>query len=157
MVGFLVQISGLHFPGEIGAGVTFESLSKMGPIEAWSGVPMLGQISILTTIAGIEWASESTNPDGHYMAGGKPGDLKFVKSRLLPTTFWDPAGFTARLSEKELTRKRNAELKNGRLAMIGIISIVAATSIPGSVPLLANAPVLTGPAFVMPLVSTAPM
>merc|ERR1719327_2432524 len=119
MVGFLVHINHIHFPGEIGQGVTFESLSQMGPFEAWSGIPMLGQIQILFTIAGIEWSSESKNPDGHYMAGGKPGDLKFLK------TFWDPVGFTSKLSPEELARKRNAELKNGRMAMIGIISLVA--------------------------------
>jgi hypothetical protein len=157
MVGFLVQISGLHFPGDISptAGVSFESLSKMGPIEAWSGIPMLGQAQILFTIAGIEWSSESKNPEGHYMAGGKPGDLKFLQNLTTPGSFWDPAGFTKKLSPEELTRKRNAELKNGRMAMIGIMSVVAATSIPGSVPLLANAPALTGPAFVLPLISSA--
>jgi hypothetical protein len=111
---------------------------------------MLGQAQILFTIAGIEWSSESKNPEGHYMAGGTPGDLKFLK------TFWDPVGFTKKLSPEELKRKRDAELKNGRLAMIGIMSIVAATSIPESVPLLNNAPLLTGPAFVLPLISTAP-
>jgi len=42
------------------------------------------------------------------------------------------------------------ELKNGRLAMIGMASIIAATAIPGSVPLLANAPLIAGPAFVLP-------
>merc|ERR1719506_339431 len=151
MVGFLVHINHLHFPGEIGQGVTFESLSQMGPFEAWSGIPMLGQIQILFTIAGIEFSSESKDPDGHYMRGGTPGNLKFLK------TFWDPVGFTKKLSPEELTRKRNAELKNGRLAMIGIMSCVAATAIPGSVPLLEGAPLLTGPAFVAPLISTAPM
>merc|ERR1719305_226387 len=151
MVGFLVHINHIHFPGEIGQGVTFESLSQMGPFEAWSGIPMLGQIQILFTIAGIEFSSESKDPDGHYMRGGTPGNLKFLK------TFWDPVGFTKKLSPEELTRKRNAELKNGRLAMIGIMSCVAATAIPGSVPALAGAPLLTGPAFVAPLISTAPM
>jgi hypothetical protein len=151
MVGFLVHINHLHFPGEIGQGVTFESLSQMGPFEAWSGIPMLGQAQILFAIAGIEWNSESKDPDGHYMRGGTPGNLKFLRS------FWDPVGFTRRLSPEELKRKREAELKNGRLAMLGIMSLVAATSIPGSVPLLANAPALTGPAFVLPLLSTAPM
>jgi hypothetical protein len=85
------------------------------------------------------------------MAGGKPGDLTFLKS------FWDPVGFTKGLSAEERARKLDAELKNGRLAMIGIIGCVAATTIPGSVPLLANAPLLTGPGLVLPLLSTAPM
>jgi hypothetical protein len=149
MVGFLVHINHLHFPGEIGQGVTFESLSQMGPFEAWRGVPMAGQAQILSFIAWIEWQSDSKNPDGHYMMGGTPGNLKFLK------VFWDPVGFTSQLSPEELARKRGAEVKNGRLAMIGIMSVVAAMSIPGAVPLLENAPLLTGPAFVLPLISTA--
>jgi hypothetical protein len=154
MVGFLVHINHIYFPGEIGQGVTFESLSQMGPFEAWSGIPMLGQAQILFAIGGIEHNSEWRCKDagsGHYMAGGKPGDLTFLKS------FWDPVGFTKGLSAEERARKLDAELKNGRLAMIGIIGCVAATTIPGSVPLLANAPLLTGPGLVLPLLSTAPM
>jgi hypothetical protein len=121
----------------------------MGPIEAWSGIPMMGQLQIILTIGWIEWQSEAANPDGHYMKGGTPGDLKFLK------TFWDPIGFTKGKSPEDLARKRNAELKNGRLAMIGIMSVVAATNVAGSVPALANAPLLTGPGFVLPLLSTA--
>merc|ERR1719443_1972568 len=39
MVGFLVHINHLYLPGQISvsSGVTFESLSQMGPFEAWSG------------------------------------------------------------------------------------------------------------------------
>ena len=43
-----------------------------------------------------------------------------------------------------------SELKNGRLAMIGIASVVSAMSIPGSVPFLENAPALTGAPFALP-------
>merc|ERR1719313_1732093 len=146
MVGFLVHINHIHFPGMLSPtfGVSFESLSAMGPFEAWNNVPLLGQLQILWTIAGLEHASECLNPAGHYMKGGTPGDLKFLKN------FWDTPGFTKKLTPEQLAKKRTAELRNGRLAMIGIMSVCAATSIPGSVPFLANAPLLTGPGFALP-------
>merc|ERR1719473_71172 len=146
MVGLLVHINHIHFPGYLSPtfNVSFEELSKMGPFEAWNNIPLLGQLQILWTIAGIEHASECLNPAGHYTKGGTQGDLKFLKN------FWDTPGFTKNLSAEQLAKKRTAELRNGRLAMIGIMSVCAATSIPGSVPFLANAPLLTGPGFALP-------
>lgn len=61
--------------------------------------------------------------------GGAPGSLKGLKS------FWDPVGFTSKLSAEKLERQRLCELKNGRLAMIGIASVLVANTIPGSIPL----------------------
>lgn len=146
MVGFLVHINHIHFPGMLSPtyGVSFESLSAMGPFEAWDSIPLLGQIQILWTIAGLEHASESLNPAGHYTTTGTPGDLKFLKN------FWDTPGFTKKLTAEQLAEKRVSEIKNGRLAMIGIASVCAASAIPGSVPLLSGAPALTGPAFALP-------
>merc|ERR1719230_1333887 len=146
MTGFLVHINHIHFNGMLSPtfGVSFEALSKMGPFDAWNAIPLLGQMQIIFTIAGLEHASECLNPAGHYMKGGTPGDLKFLKN------FWDTPGFTKKLTPEQLAKKRTAELRNGRLAMIGIMSVCAATSIPGSVPFLANAPLLTGPGFALP-------
>jgi len=146
MVGFLVHINHIHFPGMLSPtfGVSFESLSAMGPFDAWNSIPLLGQIQILWTIAGLEHASESLNPAGHYTTTGTPGDIKFLKN------FWDTPGFTKKLSAEQLAEKRVSELKNGRLAMIGIASVVAASAIPGSVPLLSGAPALSGTAFALP-------
>ena len=67
-----------------------------------------------------------------YKCGGNYG---------VPACTQDPAKF------REL---QLAELKNGRLAMIGIASVCAAMAIPGSVPLLKDAPMLTGSAFALP-------
>mmetsp|Transcript_44474 Transcript_44474/g.145855 ORF Transcript_44474/g.145855 Transcript_44474/m.145855 type:complete len:229 (-) Transcript_44474:273-959(-) len=146
MVGFLFHINHIHFPGYLSptAGVTFEQLSAVGPFEAWNMIPLLGQLQILWTIAGLEHASECLDPAGHYTKGGTPGNLKFLKK------FWDTPGFTKKLTEAQKAEKLVSELKNGRLAMIGIASVCAATAVPGSVPLLANAPALTGPGFALP-------
>merc|ERR1719313_210974 len=145
-VGLLVHINHIHFPGMLSPtyGVSFESLSQMGPFEAWNNVPLLGQIQIIWTIAGLEHASECLDPAGHYTKGGTPGNLKFLKN------FWDTPGFTKKLTPTQLAEKRESELKNGRLAMLGIASVCASMAIPGSVPFLANAPLLTGPAFALP-------
>jgi len=146
MVGFLFHINHIHFNGALSLHpyVSFESLSNMGPFDAWNSIPLLGQLQILWTIAGLEHASECLNPDGHYTKGGTPGDIKFLKN------FWDTPGFTKKLSPAQLAEKRDSELKNGRLAMIGVASICAAMAVPGSVPLLNNAPVLTGASFALP-------
>jgi len=146
MVGFLFHINHIHFPGMLSPtyGVSFEALSNMGPFDAWNSMPLLGQIQIIWTIAGLEHASECLDPAGHYTKGGTPGNLKFLKN------FWDTPGFTKKLSPEQLAEKRVSELKNGRLAMIGVSSICAALSVPGSVPLLTGAPVLTGAPFALP-------
>merc|ERR1719331_3028201 len=146
IVGLLVHINGIHFGGYLSPtyGVTFESLSKMGPFDAWNAIPLLGQIQILWTIAGLEHASECLDPAGHYTKGGEPGNLKFLKR------FWDTPGFTKNLTAEQLAEKRLSKLKNGRLAMIGMASICAATAIPGSVPLLSGAKALTGTGFALP-------
>ena len=145
-MGLLVHINGVHFPGMLSPtyGVSFESLSQMGPFEAWQAIPLLGQAQILWTIAGLEHASECLDPAGHYTKGGTPGNLKFLKN------FWDTPGFTKKLTAAQLAEKRVSELKNGRLAMIGIASICASMAIPGSVPLLKDAGALTGSAFALP-------
>ena len=147
ITGFLVHINGIHFPGMLSpsAGLSFADLSAMGPFEAWTAVPLAGQIQFLVTMAGLEHASECLNPDGHYMRGGTPGDLKFMSKygiNIIPTL--------EKLSPEERARKRLSELKNGRMAMLAMAGICSAMSIEGSVPLLANAPKLTGEAFALP-------
>jgi hypothetical protein len=79
------------------------------------------------------------------MKGGKPGDYSFIK------WFWDPVGLagTKDLTAKEKAAKLESELKNGRLAMIGIVSALCASALPGSVP-FPGFPGVEGAPFVLP-------
>merc|ERR1719181_1393299 len=129
-VGWLVAVSGIHFPGLVSfsEGVSFEDLSKLAPLEQWKALPAMGKGQILLAIGIIEHQSEwKIKP--HYMKGGTPGSLKGLKN------FWDPVGLTKKMDDKKLERQRLAELKNGRLAMLGIASVLIANQVPGSIPL----------------------
>lgn len=53
--------------------------------------------------------------------------------------FWDPLSFMGALTAEQKAKKRKAELKNGRLAMIGIMSFFIGHSLPGAVPALSSA------------------
>ena len=68
------------------------------------------------------------------MSGGTPGSLKFLKN------FWDPVGLTSKMDAQKLERQRLSELKNGRLAMLGIVGCLAGGNLPGSIPVPINWP-----------------
>lgn len=126
--GYLAQASGLHFPGmlSVDEGVSFESLSAMKPFDAWEAVPEGGQQQIIGAILLTEIITESQGT--HYTKGGD-----------LPTVVFPP--FTIGTNDAAKLRVRqDVELTNGRLAMIGIMSFVAAANVPGSVPFLEGNP-----------------
>jgi len=139
-VGYITGAAGITFPGDIAGGVSFASVNADGVYNAWGNVPTEGKLQILLLIFALEMATESKKP--HYMRGGVPGKLDQlpfdgIKGLWAPKIkFWDPLGFMGALTPEQKARKRKAELKNGRLAMIGIISFLVSHSIPGSVPAL---------------------
>ena len=143
MVGYLTGAAGITFPGEIGDGVTFASVNANGVFSAWSNVPEAGKLQILGLIFLLELSTESKKP--HYMRGGVPGKIdqlpfEGIQGIWAPKIkFWDPLGFTNALSAEQKAKKRKAELKNGRLAMIGIISFLVGHNLPGAVPALNSA------------------
>jgi len=137
-VGYITGAAGITFPGEIAKGVTFASVNADGVFSAWGNTPVEGKLQILLLIFALEMATEAKKP--HYMRGGVPGkidQLPFagIKGLWAPNIkFWDPLGFMGALTDEQKARKRKAELKNGRLAMIGIISFLTAHNLPGAVP-----------------------
>ena len=70
----------------------------------------------------------------HYVRGGKPGYYPKLKQRKdlnfphpVPLDFFDPFGFTAKLTKEEKETKLLAEINNGRLAMIGMMGLASAS------------------------------
>jgi hypothetical protein len=124
--GYIVQGAGIHFPGQLSSDVSFETLSAMKPLEAWNAVPDAGKAQILGTIFLAELVTESKGV--HYTKGGS-----------LPTIVFPAIDFSG-VDAATLAKKQNAELNNGRLAMIAIMSFFSAVSIEGSVPALTNNP-----------------
>merc|ERR1719504_84898 len=122
-----VSSGGPLFPGYLSVeqGVTFESLGRDG-YAAWDAMPDSGKAQIIGVVGILDLLGEAAVKP-HYMMGGTPGKIPLL---------WDPLGFTSKLSPETLARKRTAELKNGRLAMIGVMSFVSGHFIPDSVPLL---------------------
>lgn len=48
--GYIVQASGIHFPGYLSHDTTFESLSTMKPFDAWDAVPEGGKFCVFVEI-----------------------------------------------------------------------------------------------------------
>jgi hypothetical protein len=121
--------AGFRFPGELAHGTTFDSLPSKG-LEAWDAVPGWGKAQMLLFAGLIEFHDELfySRRGTHYMRGGIPG------KNMVPGLY-DPFNLSSRKSEADLARGRNVEIKNGRLAMIGIAGVYFANVIDGSVPL----------------------
>ena len=118
------QVKLIHFPGQLSSDISFASLSTMNPFDAWGAVPVAGKTQILATIFIAEMITESK--EVHYTKGGPLPGMVF------------PAIDFSGVSEETMKRKRTSELNNGRLAMIGMMSFIAAHNIPGSVPVLGS-------------------
>lgn len=102
------------------------------PPEQWDAIPLAGKLQIFTLIGMLESYGEIL--DLHYCNGGLPGYYPPIKGNRPELWFdlYDP--FKWFDESKDKIRGRQVEINNGRLAMLGILSILSEAKAPGSVP-----------------------
>jgi len=159
-VGYMVHANGIRFPFPGPQSVVDAGASAP---EVWDQIPFLAKLQIIGTIGVLEHISEDKNfleADGmkHYMRGGKPGYFPTFNANVhpVPLNLFDPFGFTKNMSPERKAKSLNAEVNNGRLAMIGLFGFLAAAKVPGSVPVLDGViPAYDGD-FMQPFLPTGP-
>jgi len=127
--GYVVQANGITFPqwfGPITTGAT--------PEEQWFNLSIEARCQIIAFIGFFEFWDELSGK--HYMRGGRPGEYPPFEGipAHKPLNLYDPLGFAAKNSPEKKAKGLIAEINNGRLAMIGIMGMVSASKVPGSVP-----------------------
>ena len=138
-LGCVVTGLGGHFPGAIDLqGDSFASVGTGQLLEFWDKTPAAGRLQIISTVGAIEYVFESQQP--HYLRGGTPGAIRLTRGVAPWHEEAGGPGYDPMAKYDAATRKtkRDMELQNGRLAMLGMASFVAASKIPGSVPVLAG-------------------
>jgi hypothetical protein len=167
-VGYCVHANGIHFPWKIPG----DELCAKGvsPTALWDGIPYEAKLQIILTLGIFEIYSEvavskSPGQGGHYMRGGKPGyfppfkgpaqgtlgdeDGRPLLPHPAPLNLYDPFNLNKNKSDEWKAKKLQTEINNGRLAMLGLMSLLSEGAIPGSVPALKGLIPATGEINVM--------
>jgi len=139
-VGFCLQSNGYIFGGKLTNDILFSDIAAAGgPPEQWDALPTLSKVQILLAIGALEvWgenaAAFAADGKAHYMRpGGVPGyfptfnELRNSPDNNFPLNLYDPFGLNAERSREELDKSLLAEINNGRLAQLGIMSLLSAS------------------------------
>merc|ERR1712124_47041 len=147
-VGYCVHANGITFPWNIQTAlpmtsltsslptISFADISAAGsPGDMWDALPTAAKLQIILVVGFLEMHGENSvalERDGqsHYVRGGKPGyypSFKGLYPHPVPLNLWDPFGFTKGLTPERKEKALLAEVNNGRLAMIGLFSLLSAS------------------------------
>jgi hypothetical protein len=143
-IGYCFSENGIHWPWPLSTSLPdYSSFEGLSAPAVWDALPTASKLQIIIVIGFFEFWSENKmvlQSDGqkHYMSGGKPGYFPTFKELPHPVPFnlFDPLGVTKGLTDEQKANKLNIEINNGRLAMLGLFSLISEAKIPGSVPVL---------------------
>jgi hypothetical protein len=125
-------------------------VAGVSPQEQWDNIPQAGKLQIIAFVGMLESYGEGagslsgrTAGDGyvHYTKGGLPGYYPPIAGLGGPGgqilfNLYQPFPIFPEQSEQAKERGRRVEVNNGRLAMLGLMSLLSASAVPGSVPAL---------------------
>merc|ERR1719284_734713 len=143
-VGYCIHENEIRWPWPLTTSLPdYSSFEGLSAPAVWDAIPTASKHQILIVVGFFEFWSESrfvleSEGQKHYMKGGKPGYFPTFKQipHPVPLNLFDPFGFTKKLSDEQKAKQLCKEINNGRLAMLGLMSLVSEAKVPGSVPLL---------------------